>query len=91
MYQPGDQISSGTLHPDHLIPAFIGALPEAQRAPYQERWDAIGRGMDTWEAKDWLLEDLYDALNDLAPEGCYFGAHEGDGSDFGFWPIDADD
>ena len=24
-------------------------------------------------------------LNELAPEGTSFGAHEGDGSDFGFW------
>lgn len=34
----------------------------------------------------YLIEELSDALNDLAPDFCYFGAHEGDGSDFGFWP-----
>lgn len=31
------------------------------------------------------LEDLYELLNELAPEGTNFGAIEGDGSDFGFW------
>ena len=31
------------------------------------------------------LEDLTDALQELAPTGFYFGASEGDGACFGFW------
>ena len=31
------------------------------------------------------LEDLFDLLGEMAPEGTTFGSHAGDGSDFGFW------
>lgn len=39
---------------------------------------------DSEEATE-LLDDLFDRLDDLAPEGAYFGAHVGDGADFGYW------
>ena len=42
-----------------------------------------------WDSEDcafFLNETLMDALNEQAPFGLYFGAHQGDGSDFGFWP-----
>lgn len=32
-----------------------------------------------------FLYELFDTLNDIAPDGCYFGAHPGNGSDMGFW------
>ena len=43
----------------------------------------------TAEALDYadaVLAELTDKLESAAPEGTYFGAHWGDGSDFGFWP-----
>ena len=38
-----------------------------------------------------VINDLMDALNEYAPTGYYFGAIEGDGSDFGFWAIEDED
>jgi len=35
----------------------------------------------------WAVESLMDMLSEFAPPGHYFGGHEGDGSDFGFWPF----
>ena len=33
------------------------------------------------------LDILFRLLNDIAPDGCCFSAHEGDASSFGFWKI----
>jgi hypothetical protein len=38
-----------------------------------------------------LINDLIDALQEFSPPGHSFGAHEGDGADFGFWPVPDDD
>jgi hypothetical protein len=38
----------------------------------------------------WDLEWLHDTLDNNAPSGFTFGAHEGDGSDFGFWRVTCD-
>ena len=46
-----------------------------------------------WESEEAvdILDDLFDVMNGYAPEGYYFGAHPGDGSDFGFWPIEGEE
>jgi len=95
-------ISHGTLRPQDLIPAFLEALRTLNPAAYDQLMFGSGHppipayaledeDAEWWHSEDasWVLESLGDALDESAPEGHYFGAHEGDGSDFGFWPIDS--
>lgn len=94
---------SGTHRKQDLIPKFLSAIREYWPAGYaqlmalpfgvvpahaQENEDA-----DWWdsESADYMLEELWGVLEDLAPEDYYFGAHPGDGSDFGFWEMEVFD
>ena len=66
-----------------LADAYFGLLLSNLNSNEDHAW---------WDSDDvmYLLEDLFDALNDHAPIGCYFGSHPGDGSDFGYWAHDED-
>lgn len=70
-----------------------GADPDVMQVIREAR-ELLDVGPDNWtdhqqEAASWLVnEDLMDALNEHAPPYCYFGAHEGDGADFGYWLSD---
>lgn len=90
-------VSSGTLRERDLIPAFFGALLRV--AP--DRAGELGRGYgynpelsDSWmesagsDAQGEFLCGLDAMLNEAAPDTHYFGTLEGDGSAFGFWPIE---
>jgi len=43
--------------------------------------------LDGWETDECyeIVEDLFDSINGLLPEGYYCGSLEGDGADFGVW------
>ena len=91
-------VSEATLRPQDLIPTFLSALRERDEVAYAQIM--INNALpahaleddeaDWWESEDahWFLEDLFETLSDTAEEGEYFGAHEGDGSLFGFWPVE---
>jgi hypothetical protein len=95
-------ISEGTLRPQDLIPKFLDALndlhPEAYMQcqipgcgfPMVPSYALEDSGDEWWASEDaqWALECLFEALDLCAPENHYFGAHPGDGADFGFWPTE---
>lgn len=93
--EPGS-VSHGTLREKDLIEAFTDALEALlERNPdhlYRANMMALMLRAEAAQPEtDVIAEviaDLMDALEEFAPPNCYFGAHEGDGSDFGFWPID---
>ena len=102
--EPGS-ISHGTMRECDLIPTFMGVLRDFSPAQAARITDEHGdafiqrcsdpKGLDyslikEMERQGYLVEDLFDALDAIAPEGCYFGAHPGDGSDYGFWEADED-
>lgn len=58
----------------------------------QDCFDEDGKLLpEKMENAEYLLSDLFDELNNFAPEGYYFGAIEGDGADFGFWRMVPED
>lgn len=89
-------VSSGTMRPEDLLPAFADLLAELDT---ENRYESLREDCDSYrvplaeghlnddgiEAVSEIIGDLFDALNDYAAPYMYFGAHPGDGSDYGFW------
>lgn len=82
--------------------ALQHCIAEADDVPHtRDEREAIGRALEVLEERckergyfnHWRCADdlawLFDTLDEFSPEGYYFGAHEGDGADFGWWPCDA--
>jgi len=98
---PMGTVSSGTMREEDLIPDFCyqlsqlarqsGILPaKARRAHLAlvKEIEARMEGEDYFESEDAgydLNESLFDALNEYSAPYFYFGAHPGDGADYGFW------
>jgi hypothetical protein len=72
-------IGSIGLECDVLTYRLFAGRPEVGREEhYESVWDS--------EAMSYILnEDIWEAMEEIAPPGYYFGAHEGDGSDYGYW------
>jgi hypothetical protein len=83
-------VSHGTMRAEDLIPAFLSeirSIEQAAGAALLSQTSGLAAELieyDTEQA-DEILQELADALDQAAPFGYVFGAHPGDGSDFGFW------
>jgi hypothetical protein len=84
----------GTMRPEDLLPAFLAECDRLAVTVSTET-RAIAKAMADPDAvalqsaADEALEVFFDALSGVAPFGCYFGAHVGDGSDYGYWLSEA--
>lgn len=73
-------ISADTLATEDLIQRFSSVLKEI--SPTTARFVAHKFGYGT---RHQLLDEIIESLEQLAPEGYYFGTHPGDGACFGFF------
>lgn len=86
-------VSHGTMRAENLIPCFASLLKELDNEGYYSDLIDEADNMKDFESDKayLLLDNLWDALADYAPAGYYFGAHPGDGADYGFWPVDCEE
>lgn len=100
-FTANQSLSHGTMRNEDLLQSFASALEGAMAAEgvkhprfvclvedaYNYADDDTNLDADSEEAGE-VVNELFDALNWYAPEKCTFGAHEGDGCDYGFWQMD---
>lgn len=86
-------IGHGTHNASSLIPDFVDVirkfrpdftLPEDVAEILDMDDDEVTPDQDQ-RLDEYLNEELWYAMDEFAPPFAYFGAHEGDGSDFGYW------
>lgn len=93
-------ISEGTLRLQDLMPKFLDAAEAITKLLYlkdehqevlglREEWQDVVETGKYGYTQAWSLSDeLETLLNDLAPEGFYFGSHSKHSTWFGFWESD---
>lgn len=83
-------ISTGTFKTEDLLPRFAEQLAsfDAAHTYVQDSYEIRERPGSSYPEDDALelLSDIEHELSNLCPPFVYFGAHPGDGADFGFWP-----
>lgn len=90
----GMVVSEGTMGVNALIRKYLAVLetyaPDNYKAYIEANPELKDR--EVWmaldvEDKSYIVDELSDELNKIAPEGYYFGASEGDGACYGFWEV----
>jgi hypothetical protein len=95
---PSGSVSTGTMVTEDLIPTFADELQyrlkhsSTSRGLRKMHYELL-TVVREWKKQDiafrrdeeFLLEQLFDALDCYAGPYFYFGAHPGDGADYGYW------
>ena len=96
-------VSSDTLNMRDLLTTYADFIENNIDAQHDLAWElrhwvqqdeeshGEWNGVAHDETAHMLLDDCHNLFDDIAPEGTYFGAHEGNGSDFGFWTFQEPD
>ena len=91
---PMGSVSSGTMRNEDLIPSFLDELEHQVRTKkvsgFKKEINRINQAMERegyFDSEDasYDLDWLFDSLNEFAAPYFYFGAHPGDGADYGYW------
>ncbi|MCP4485581.1 MAG: hypothetical protein GY823_13660, partial [Flavobacteriaceae bacterium] len=92
----GSLVDYSSLRSQDLMPAFLELLKDIDddfvtetlcEIPYDAQLNDTHEFWDS-ETCAWIMDSIFDRLNEYTPEDYYFGAHEGNGSDFGVWQYD---
>jgi len=87
------------MRPEDLIPAFLDAAEELRLSREDRKvvrllraelayLEAHPPAIDPFDDMGDRLSDLFDLLDRYTPDYCYFGAHPGDGADYGVWIVE---
>jgi hypothetical protein len=88
-------LSHATMRNADLLPVFANALEVLNTTALAVAGGNTNAIVDARNVTDFDSEDatetvieLMEYLDAYAPDGFYFGAHPGDGSDYGFWAVE---
>ena len=84
-------ISEGTTNPHELIVTFTNfiktQIPPETFDEFQKQNPLMFNASLTDEDASWVLSDLFDMMDEFAPDDFYFGSHPGDGALYGYWQL----
>jgi len=97
-------VSNGSMRNQDILPDCMDVLLEYYPLAYRVVTTAISielgitytelcgdQDNPAWDTEMmlWIVREVvWDAMDEIAPDGYYFGAHPGDGSDYGYWEIE---